>query len=196
MQFSEMVTLVTDTTKRPDKVSDIKVAINAAIEFFSLAATFSRDLVETTVAIDSTAYEQSFDVTSEFTRFRKLKYIKRTGQRGVMTPVDPQRVFDRNGCEQVDSYYIAGNNCVIKLKDLVATLEVGYYQYPAYITSNSATHWLMTIARTMIHDKAAARVFLSIGDAVEHARYEKMAMQAFEVCKQDFEDSVNHMGRT
>jgi hypothetical protein len=190
MQFSEMVQWVTRTTKRPDKVDDIKSAINGAIEHFSLAATFAADLVETSISINALLYAQSLDITTQFTRFRKMKYIKRTDQKGYIYHIDSQNVFDKNGCEQLDRWYRAGNNIVFKMKLRSASLEVGYYSYPALLITDTDTNWMLDVIKTIIHDKASSRVFYVIGENADADRYGTIAEKDFIAAKEDLEDSA------
>lgn len=190
MQFSEMVQWVKETTKRPDKTVDIKNAINAAIENFSLTATFAQDLLEFTHTFaDNTVYVQSLSLSSVFTRFRKMKYMRQTGRKEYINWCDPQNIFV-NGCEQLDKWYRAGNNIQFKRSVLVSTIEIGYYQYPARITADAGTHWMMDIMPTTIHDKAAGRVFYVIGENADGDKYTKLAEDDFLKKKEDFEDGA------
>lgn len=189
MDLSEMIERVIRRTKRADKRDEIIDAINNAISFFSLGASFGQDLVEGTVNIVATDYAQSLSISANFTRFRRIKYLKRTGARFPLKQVDPLKVFDALGCEQLDRWYRAGNNIVFKLQTLSATLEYGFYQYPELLEDDEDTHWMLDIVPMMIFNKACAEIFQSIGDADrDYQLCEGRAMQAFEVAKQDFED--------
>jgi hypothetical protein len=187
MQFSEMIEWIIRTTKRPDKREDIKDAINGAISFFSLGASFRQDFVETSIAISSTSFAQSISVASNFTRLRRIDYIKRPGQKGYINGVDPKQVFDKNGCEQLDKWYRAGDNIVFKMKTLAATLDVGYFQYPQRLVLDNSTHWMLDTTPDMVHRKAVAQIFDDIGEAQDSARYERRSMELFEIAKGDFE---------
>lgn len=190
MQLSEMIDKIIDRTKRADKRAEIIDAINNALSFFSLGASFSQDLVEATVTIDGAVYAQSIVVATEFTRFRRIKYLKRTGTKSYLKQADPLKVFDKYGCELLDRWYRAGGNIVFKLAVLSPTLEAGYYQYPELLEDDADTHWMLDIVPLMIFNKACAEIFQSIGDADADMRVcESRAMQMFEIAKQDFEDS-------
>lgn len=185
-----MVQWVMRTTKRPDKVLDIKDAINSAIESFSLAATFAADLVETTININGTQFAQSLDIDDNFTRFRKMKYLKRTGQKGYICWIDSQNVFDKHGCEQLDRWYRAGGNIVFKMRVLSPTLDIGYYSYPGLLVADTDDHWMMEVIKTIVHDKAAARVFYLIGENSDADKFGKLAENAFLAARDDLEDSA------
>ncbi len=189
MTLSEMKAKVIERTKRPDKADEIVDAINNAISFFTLGASFMQDLVEGTVAITATDYAQSLAISTNFTRFRRIKYLKRTGARTYLKQADPLKVFDAAGCELLDRWYRSGDNIVFKLKTLSPTLEYGFFAYPDLLEDDDDTHWMMDIVPLMIFNKACAEIFASIGDAdADMKNHESRAMVMFEVAKQDFED--------
>lgn len=190
MDLSEMRVKVIERTKRSDKVQETDDAINNAISFFSLGSSFMQDLVEGTVAIDATLFAQSLSISASFTRFRRLKYLKRTGQRGYIKQADPLKIYDAAGCELLDRWYRSGNNIVFKLKTLSPTLEYGFFQYPALLEDDTDTHWMLDIIPMAVFNKACAEIFQSIGDADADVRIcETRAMAMFDVAKQDFEDA-------
>lgn len=195
MDFSDMQDWVIRTTKRPDKREDIKDAINGAISFFTLGASFADDLVEGSVAIDSTEYAQSFSIASTFTRFRRLVYLKRPAAKAYIDPTTPQQVFDKNGCEKLDRYYRAGDNIIFKLRSLSATLLYGYLQYPARLSADADTHWMFDKMPDAIHRKACAQIFDDIGEPQDSARFDKKANELFLVAKEDFEYGVTEVAR-
>jgi hypothetical protein len=190
MQFSEMTQWIIETTKRADKITDIKNAINAAIENFSLSANFAKDLVEFThTFVDNTTYVQALSLSSVFTRYRSMKYLRQTGRYEYIKWTDPQNIFD-GSCEQLNTWYQSGNNIILKRSVLVATLEVGYYQYPTRLSLSTDTHWMMDVIPTTIHDKAAARVFYVIGENADADKFEKMARDDFQEKKERLEDGA------
>lgn len=187
MLFGEMTDWVLRTTKRPDKRQDVKDAINRAISFFTLGASFSQDMIEGTVAINATQYAQSISVTTYFPRLRRFKYLKIPGQRGYINYIDPNKVFDRNGCEALNRWYRSGDNIVFKLNMLSATLDYGYYMYPALLVATGDSHWMLDVTPTMIHDRVASEIFQGIGEPSEAKRYLDLAMGHYLVAKDDFE---------
>lgn len=194
MQLSEMIDRVITRTKRADKRSEIIDAINNAISYFSLGASFMQDLVEGTVNINGSQFAQSLVISTNFPRFRRIKYLKRTGAKGYLKQADPLKVFDRYGCEQLDRWYRSGDNIVFKVQTLSPTLEYGYFQYPDLLEDDADTHWMLDIVPMMIFNKACAEIFQSIGDADNDYRLcEKRAMDMFEIAKQDFEDGGTPM---
>jgi hypothetical protein len=190
MLFGEMVDKVVTRTKRPDKLDQVQDAVNNAISFFSLGASFSQDLIEGTVVIDGTLYAQSLIISANLARFRRIKYLKRTGARGYLKKADPLKVFDAAGCEQLDRWYRSGDNLVFKLAVLSPTLEYGYFAYPALLEDTDDAHWMMDVVPLMVFNKAASEIFSSINEDGDARTHEARAMQMFEIAKNDFEDGA------
>lgn len=164
MNFTEVVAEVLSMTKRPDKLAETRRAVNTCLTKACIGAEFSRDLVEETIAISSSEYVQSVDITT-LTRFRIWEYIRPYGAKKPLCPLDgPLAVFDEEGCEKTDCYYLAGSNTVIRLSNLYSSLVVGYYQYPPVLTDASPDFWLLNIQPYMIINGAAAIIFRDIGD--------------------------------
>lgn len=166
MNFTDVVTAVTDIVKRPDKGPQIANAINTAIARASLRTEFSQDLVEATIPIDSTVYSQTINLPSlanPLIRFRKWKYVKITGALGYLNPVDTQNIFVPGGTQQTNCYFMIGSNLTIITATLAASLEVGYYQHPP-VLSGANEYWLLDICPYGIINKAAGEVFGVIGD--------------------------------
>ena len=191
MQFSDAIQEVIQTVKRPDRRTDIKTRINRAIAFCVTSGTFAADLVELQLAIDSTLYAQSFDVSdTPFARFRKFKYIRPTGYTKYLTWRDPSRVFD-GGCESLDVWYRAGNNCVFKLSKLQSTLEIAYYQYHATLVADTDEDWMLDEMWPCIHDLAAAYFFQLVGNVEEYRRYHDSGITQYNVYLRDLGDGVS-----
>jgi hypothetical protein len=191
MNFGDAINLVTGITKRPDKVVDIKAAINKALEVYVKAANWAVDLVELTVVINPNLYAQSFLITTELATFRKIKYIRPTNATKYLTFVPPDKVFQPDGCEQINVYYRAGQRIVFKLSALNPSLEIGYYRYYPYLVNNADTHWMLDIIPSMITDKAISEIWDSIGADAEAKRYLGYAAQQFLVNEADLADGAD-----
>lgn len=162
MNFTEAVAEVLSIVKRPDKISDIRREINAAISFYCLGADFARDFNEGSFPIDATLYAQQLAL-STFSRFRKFAYIKPPAVKYYIENIGPNKVFT-GSCEKVNTYYISGSNITFKLSALTASLLVGWYSYPPVLTDAAGTFWLLDVAPYMVIDRAAAMVFSNMGD--------------------------------
>lgn len=185
MNFGEAIQQVYDITKRPDKDAETQRAINSAINQYSLAATFYHDLVESTYTLNSTEYAQSITISTTFTRFRKVAYLRPTGAKFILDKIDPSKAITPNGCERTNVWYRAGDRLVLRFQNLWQTLEYGYFQYPLVLSGNSDTHWMLDITPNMITDFAISRIFDSVGEQTEAKRYKAMADEAFIIAKND-----------
>jgi hypothetical protein len=184
MNFTEVVAEVISIVKRPDKLLDIRREVNKAISFCCLGADFARDLEEASIAIDSTLFAQNIDLTT-LTRFRKFEYIKPPGRAKFLRHLTPDKIFAK-GREDVDVYYIAGDQANFKLCKLSSTLLVGYFKFPPTLSDASPTFWLLDIAPYMIIDKAASAIFRNIGDDASSKRHEDEFALQYVVATRDF----------
>ena len=196
MTFAEILAEVLTITARPDRETEIASAINAVLSRCVLKTNFARDLVETTINIDPTLYGSTIDFSSLVTRFRKFKYVKVTGVRGYLHPIDSDKVFTPGGILQNNRYYVAGLNLTYMISTLSPTLEIGYYQYAAKQNELTVpTHWMFDLAPWAIIDLASARIFRSIGDDTSAAQYEKSGIEFYDIAKRDFADSIQAEAR-
>lgn len=190
MNFTDAVGRVLAISKRPDKLEEVRDYVNAALTFCCLNANFARDLVEMQVDIDPAQYTQSV-LLSSFAGFRKFKYMRPNAVGAApIDPLDPDRIFDAKGREEVNKYYIAGDNVVFKMSGLAPTLLVGYYKLPPYLTDASPTHWLLDAVPLLVVYKAVGEVFASIGDDASSKNYEGRFQQLWTVAKSDLQDGV------
>lgn len=190
MDFSEVVAQVLDITKRPDKQTQTEVAVNAAITEFLTRNSFSQDLVEATVAISNTEYSNTVDLSTETTRFRKFKYVKLEGLLSYLKPIAHENVFSPSGYMQKDVYYITGRTLTTIQAYLASNLEVGYYQYPATL-SGTDNHWLLDLNPYCVIDKAASRIFKTIGDDNSFKTHLAMAEEQYKTVVRDLVDGVS-----
>lgn len=181
MNFTQVVSEVISITKRPDKVSDIRREVNSAINFCCIGTDFARDILEATISIDPTLYTQNV-LLSTLTRFRKFKYVRPPGASLYIKALDPDHVFN-NGCETLNTYYVAGDQIVFKLGALSATLLIGYFRYPPTLSDSSSSFWLLDVSPYMIINKAASSVFGNIGDDASAKKHDtEFARQYLSAC--------------
>lgn len=200
MDFAQAIAEVITITARPDKSAEIATALNASIAFYTSKAEFARDLVETSLPIDPNEYGGTLQFNNAnpvlVTRFRKFKYVKAYGQVGYLLPISSDKIFTPGGFTQRDVFYVGGNNITYVLKSLAPSLEVGYYQYPQVLDANTnKDHWMLELMPYAVIDRAAARIFRSIGDDSSAAQYNASSAELFSVHKHDFEDAVLAVAR-
>lgn len=191
MNFGEAVDNIATRLKRPDKILDVQDAINRAISVFT-TATFFADLLELQVALVSTTYTQSLDITANpFTRFRKIKYIRPTGYRRYITWMDPSRIW-MNNCENVNVWYRAGNNIQFKLSALQSTAEIGYYKYPVVMDDDADTNWMLDQMFPAVQSYALCELFREIGNDADGDRYERRWQGLLATYKEDLGDGASY----
>jgi hypothetical protein len=199
MTLTEAIEEVISITKRADKRTEIISNINKAILYFTLKASFAKDLVETSIPFSATDYAQSIDLTAlavPLTRFRKWKYLRPTSRRYYLNFRDPTQVVGPNGVVQTDTFYMAGDTLIVALSQLDSTCEVGYYTYPAILSEAGVTaHWMLTMCPWMVTERAASQTFKSIGDDVSATFYERSSNELFLTARADFEDQVADFAR-
>jgi hypothetical protein len=190
MNFAEVVLHVLQMVKRPDKVIEIRKAVNQALTFACMTNNFARDMQERSVAIDPTAYAQSI-LLSEFVRFRKFAYIKPDNRKNYVFPMDADKIFAK-GVELTDRYYIAGDQVNFKLARCAPNLLVGWFSHPPVLTEASGDFWLLGICPYAIIDKAASLVFKSIGDDASARQKEQDYNQQMLVIASDLTYGAQH----
>lgn len=188
MNFTEVVAEVLRIVKRPDKITDIRREVNAAINHFSVDSDFPRDLQEVLQAITATEYTQAIAL-STFTRFRKFRYIKRAGTREFLKRLNDTDLFDTR-CDLRDRYYIAGTNVNISMTKTAASLDIGYYQYPPVLTDASPNYWMLEGNWNAVVNKAASVIFANIGDDSSARTHNAFAVQAYMAFRQDAAKSM------
>lgn len=176
MNFTEVVAEVLRIVKRPDKVLDVKREVNSVINLFSVDSFFPGDFVELSIPV---ADELTFSVPATDTpRLRSIKYIKYGGTRKFLTRINSSSLFDAK-CDLRDTYYQAGTGIKINVTSVVAMLDIGYYEFPPILTDGEPNHWMLEGYWPMVVDKAAARVFNSLGDETSARMHEAISSQSF-----------------
>jgi hypothetical protein len=179
MNFTEVVTEVLTTVKRPDKVTVIRREVNAAVAFFSGNQNFSRDVAELVVPIDDNEFTQAV-LFASLPRYRKIKYIKRAGTKNYLKRLTAAELG--TPCDMQDKFYVAGAGINISMTTKAANLDIGYYQYPPVLTDAAPTYWMIEGGWPMVFNRAASKVFADIGDdasAKLHEAYARLDYQAF-----------------
>lgn len=192
MDFGTMASNIATRMIRPDKVDEVKDAINDAIEFCSVNGDFAADLIEGTVAMETTVYSQSIVISTTFTRFRKVKYLKPLGYTRFLEWKDPSRVFDPDGNQCRDIWYRAGDNIVVNTSALISSMLYGYYQFPARMDDDTDTHWMMDYMYSAVFNLALADMWENIGNAEEGVKCRQKGNLAFISHRRNHQDGVAH----
>lgn len=190
MNFGEMATKICTRIIRPDKEDEAKEAINDAIEYCTVNGDFARDITEGEVAVDASVYSQSIVISTTFTRFRKIKYLRPEGYNRFLKWNDPSRIFDDRGNECTDVWYRAGDNIVLKTSQLVDNILYGYYSFPEMLDDDADEHWMLEDMQGAIFNLACADMWDSIGNEAEAARFRQRGENFLISHRRDHMDSV------
>jgi hypothetical protein len=196
MTLGELRSWVLRTIKRPDKLVDATDEINNAIEYITAKGDFASDLVEGQYALNGTLYAQAITISANFSRFRKIKYLRPDGYFTYLHWKDSSRVFVEKapgvGQEQIDVWYRAGDQILLKLSKLQSVLHYGFYAYPARLTDIGETYWMLDQMAGTIHAFAVALLYEAMGNEAEAARYDRRGEKFLMSHKLDKQDSVSH----
>lgn len=199
MNLGELRSWVLRTIKRPDKLLDATDAINGALEYITTKGDFAADLVEGQANLTPTAFAQAITISTEFPRFRKMKYLRPDGYYTYLHWKDPSRVFVEKapgvGNEQVDVWYRAGDQILIKLSQLQSILHYGFYRYPVRFENTTDTYWILDQMSATVHAFAVALLYEEMGNAEEATRYDRRGERFLLAHKTDKQDSVAHSQR-
>lgn len=180
MNFTDIVSSIILRTKRPDKVADIRNAVNAALLQYCSDADYGGDLQEIQYPLPIPGTQTAVPLTS-LPRLRAISYIKITGTRVYVKKLDtliPEPCTDLR-----NKWYKAGSNINVNLGQSATSLDIGYYAYPPYLTDAAPTHWMLEGNWSAIQQKALADVYNDIGDAQEAAAAERKAQLYYSVFK-------------
>lgn len=183
MNFAGISTEVQRIVARPDKVTEVAMAINKAVSYCTLKGSFPRDLVEASLAIDSSLYGDTISL-SALTRFRRFTYVKPVGVKYYLKSLEADKIFTPKNQMQPNVYYVAGTSLTYTLSALASSLEVGYLTYPATL-SGTDSHWLFDIMPYAIIDLAASFIFSGIGDDTSARIHEARGMEFFLTVRRD-----------
>lgn len=192
MDFGTIASNITTRLNRPDKLDDAYEAINDAVAYCTANGDFANDIVESEVTVSATVYTQSIVISTSFTRFRKVKYLRPEGFNRYLKWQDPSRIFDDKDQECTDVWYRAGDNLVIKTSSYVDNILYGIYQYPLRMSADADTHWMLDQIYPAIFNLAASDLWESIGNDSEAARYKRKGEEFFISFRRDFADGVAH----
>lgn len=177
MNFNDIVAQVIAITKRPDKIAAARREVNGAVLFFSTDADFPRDLSEVSVPLAANELTQEISFTL-LPRMRKVQYIKRGGTMDMLRPLGKTEVLSRE-ISMANRYYTVGQGIRVCVASASSSLDIGYWQFPPYLTEASPDHWQLEGNWAAILDRAAAKVFADIGDDASAQKHERYAVTAY-----------------
>lgn len=183
MNFSELCSEVYTITGRPDRVAETESAVRAATLKAHQSDYYWKDLYETGIAFDSSAYYQSLDYRALLPRYRALKYLRKYDYVGgvagkFLTVLTPEQILDRYATEKDDVVYAAGAYLQFKLSTQEQYFLLGCYLNPD-VTKATYTSWIAIDHPWCIIYDASSTVFKAIGKDEEAATYKQLVAEQF-----------------
>lgn len=176
--FGQLCDDVAVATNRPELVDEIKLAVRQATKYFHLRDFFMKDAQENIFTFPIANYTFQLSVSDTFTRFRKIRYIKKYDNVNAIVKenpddkvkeVDPNALFDRYGAPKNNVFYIAGDNLNIKCNTQESSFLISWYAYPDTVPE-SFKSWIADLYDVAIVEYAKAQIFNAIGMDAEAKR--------------------------
>lgn len=172
-------------TKRPDLSALTDAALRQAIRTAHKSGKYWRDLIKVTVAPESGDVIQQFNISSQFTRFRQIAYIKNSADDFWYRPADISDLVDDYGYAKTDIYYGIGTKLLIRASVPQEQYEVCYYQHPVVSPPSSVISWIAEEYSDVVILWAASTVLSAIGEQEIKQRIDQLALIAFADLQQD-----------
>lgn len=181
MTLAELQQEVYTLTNRPALIAETLTAVRSATLKLHQLDYFYRDLFETGVVFNSSAYLQQIDYYSLVPRYRALKYIRKTDSTGqeqgtFFDVIPPETVLDQYYTNREDVCYVAGRYIQLRSSTEVQYVLWGMYLNPD-ISVATFDSWIAVQHPYAIVFEAAAIVFKAIGDTEQFAAYTQLAAQ-------------------
>ena len=187
MTLAELISEVYTITGRPDRVAETASAIKSATLKAHQSDFFYKDIFETGVAFDSSAYVQQLDYRTLLPLWRAVKYLRKYDNTAA-TPgnflnlIVPELVLDRYMVEKTNIYYIAGAYLNIRSETEEQYYLLGCYLNPD-ITTVGYNSWIALDHPYAIVYDAAATVFKAIGKDEEASAYRGLVGEQLQMLK-------------
>lgn len=174
MTLTELQQEVYTITNRPTLVAETLLAVRQATLAMHQMDYWWKDLKETGISFDTSAYYQTLEYRSLLPRFRSLKYLRKSDSTGTVGAffdvIQPESVLDNYSVDRTNVCYAAGDSLELRSSTLFQYVAMGYYENPdvSVATYNS---WIALDHPYAIVLKAAESVFKMIGKTEEFAAY-------------------------
>ncbi len=182
MDYQTAITQVVSIVKRPDKMGEIRWAINAAIDDLVRRDKFGYDLYQLDFPIleaDKSSSIQNVPYTAFTTvKPRHIESITTDTDANSYTEIKPKNIV-LNGKARCGVFYKRNDMLVIKTRVLANTIKVSYYAAPPLLSQDTDTHWTLEHAFSAIVARACYHVFSTIGQDKDTAVYERKSEIAY-----------------
>ena len=165
--FSDIKAGVQLITNRPDKAALEANKINGAIRMISLSGEYWRDLQEVTLGsaegVVASAYVQSLTLPA---RLRKTVYVAYpdTANKPHINGKSIDEIVIKGGADLNDIYYMSNTLLHIRHTELTSQFLFGYYEYPALLSLDTDTNWILDLMPELVIDLASTLTLNSIGN--------------------------------
>lgn len=186
MTLNELIAEVYTITNRPDLVAQTLTAVRSATLKLHQSDYYYKDLRESGVSFLTPEYTQQIEYRTLFSKWRALKYIRKTNSSGqeqgkFLDIIVPENVLDNYNINRNDVCYVAGEVIQIRSSTQVQYTIVGRYDNPD-ITVAGYNSWIAFDHPYAIAFEAASTVFKMIGDTDQFSAYTQLAaLQLIEV---------------
>lgn len=176
MTLTELINNVYTITNRPDRVAETLQAVLSATLKAHQIDYFYKDIYETGIAFDTSAYTQQINYRALLPQWRALKYLRKYDNVNMVPNgpplriVEPMNIFDDYQAQKVDVCYVAGINVNINSCTMEQYYLLGCYLNPN-LTTSGYNSWIALDHPWAIIYEAAAQVFSAIGKDEEFAKY-------------------------
>jgi len=196
MTFTELCAEVYILTGRPDYVAGTESAVKSATLKCHQTDYYYKDMFESGIAFDTSAYVQNLDYRTLLPRWRALKYLRKydnsTGTPGIeLSIILPDNVFDSYSLQKSDICYVAGSNVQINSSTQDQYYLLGCYLNPD-ITSAGYTSWIALDHPYAIIFDATATVFKLIGKDEEAAALRTLVTEQIGMIKMSNIDATGY----
>lgn len=188
MVLNELIQSVYDATKRPDLVAETKLAVKSATLKAHQTDFYPKDILETGIQFDGSAYVQQINMQANFPRYRAMSYFRRYDNSGsgeakeFFELVSPFDLVDDYGVDKTNVVYSAGLILNIKSAVPMQYALVGFYQNPS-ISDTTFESWIAVDHPFYIVYEAARLVFKQIGYDEQSAAMDKLAAEHLALIK-------------
>lgn len=191
MNLTELQAEIYSLTNRPDLVADTLVAIRAATLKAHHSDFYYKDCQQAVLQLQTPDFVNTFDTTL-LLRYRSMAFLRKWYPSGInvqtglpsgkagkfLTARGIADVLDSYGRDATETYYIAGTQVNINMKEQLASFLVGWYSHPD-ISTATYTSWIAQEHPYAIVFDAASTVFKGIGYDEQSTRYGNLVSEQF-----------------
>lgn len=181
MNFGEAIELIGDQTARPELDTLIRARINGFVRMISLSGHYWPDRVETQLMNSVMATVFTF---ANPTRFRSVDYIKYQDRDKQIDRKEPSKLH-RDPISETDIWYLAGSNIRIISAREIAGFDFSYWTYPADMSKNDDTNWIMTNLGITIVDMVSELIFTTTGERTESLLFQQLQRTELQILVED-----------